>query len=145
MSSVRVRSQRTRLGAVNGLSDVEVFPDASGGTPLVHLCSESEWSALRRDGERRPPGFAADGFVHLSTPNQVHLPADRLFRGRNDLVLLTLDAARLGAPVRFEPGVADDPADARFPHLYGPLPLGAVIRAEPYPPGPDGRFPPRET
>jgi uncharacterized protein (DUF952 family) len=61
--------------------------------------------------------------------------------GRTDLVLLHVDPRRLGSPVRWEPGVVTDPESMLFPHLYGPLPVAAVIDARPYPPGPDGRFP----
>ncbi|NLU81382.1 DUF952 domain-containing protein [Rhodococcus sp. HNM0569] len=117
------------------------------GLELVHLCSRAEWERSRAEGERRPDGFdphgaAADRFVHLSTPEQVHLPANRLFGGRTDMVMLRLDAARLGAPVRFEPGVPADPDGMRFPHLYGPIPVDAVFAVDPYLPGDDGTFPP---
>jgi uncharacterized protein (DUF952 family) len=92
-------------------------------------------------GELRPPSLAEMGFVHLSTPQQVHLPANRLFAGRGDLVLLYLDPDLLGSPIRWEPGVSTDPDAMLFPHLYGPLPAGAVTRITPYRPGPDGSFP----
>ena len=114
----------------------------ASGQRLVHLCTEDEWAAARRSGSRLPDGFAADGFVHLSTPQQVHLPANRLFAGRRDLVLLHLDADRLGAEVRWEPGVPSDPAAMRFPHLYGPLPAAAVVAVTSYRPDADGVFPP---
>jgi uncharacterized protein (DUF952 family) len=110
------------------------------GQTLVHLCSAESWSLAQRCGELQPrPG---DGFIHLSTPEQVHLPANRLYRGRRDLVLLRVDPGRLHAPLRWEPGVKTDPAAMMFPHLYGPLPVGAVIDVAAYLPGPDGRFPP---
>ena len=72
----------------------------------------------------------------------MHLPANRLYAGRADLVLLRIDPARLGAPVRWEPGVPTDPESMVFPHLYGPLPVEAVTSVTPYRPQPDGSFAP---
>jgi uncharacterized protein (DUF952 family)/GNAT superfamily N-acetyltransferase len=83
----------------------------------------------------RPPSVASAGFVHLSTPDQVHVPAEALYPGRRDLVLLVVDPSRLTDPVRWEPGRPEDPAGMVFPHLYGPLPTTAVIAAVPYLPG----------
>jgi uncharacterized protein (DUF952 family) len=58
------------------------------------------------------------------------------------MVLLHIDAAALDAPVRWEPGVATDPASMLFPHLYGPLPVHAVVRVTAYLPASDGTFAP---
>lgn len=109
---------------------------------LVHLCGIQEWSDARTRGGIQPE---ASGFIHLSTPEQVHLPANRLFGGRDDLVVLRIDPALLESPVRWEPGVPTDPESMLFPHLYGPLPIGAVISVTAYPPSPDGTFPPLVT
>ena len=108
---------------------------------LVHLCPTDDWSAAAARGELRPESLASVGFVHLSTPKQVHLPANRLFRGREDLVLLHIDPARLGAPIRWELGVATDPESMLFPHLYGALPVDAVTNVTSYLPSADGTFP----
>lgn len=103
----------------------------------VHLIEPAAWRAALVAGAVRPPSLADVGFVHLSTPEQVHLPARALFPGRRDLVLLVVDPARLADPVRFEPGLPHDPASMRFPHLYGPLPVNAVVAVVPYrPPSP---------
>ena len=110
--------------------------------PLVHLCAEDEWATAYSAEELRPQSLDAVGFVHLSAQHQVHLPANRIFAGRGDLVLLFLDPELLGAPVRWEPGDAGDPAAMLFPHLYGPLPAAAVVDVRPYLPGPDGQFEP---
>lgn len=107
---------------------------------LVHLCAADEWRTAQEVGEHRPASLAASGFVHLSTPEQVHLPSNRLYGGRTDLVLLRIDPARLSSPVRWEPGVPADPMGMEFPHLYGPLPISAVISVTPYLPDADGRF-----
>ncbi|MGP4056624.1 DUF952 domain-containing protein [Mycobacterium sp. 4D054] len=115
---------------------------APRGQVLVHLCSAAEWERAKRVGVHSPESLDANGFVHLSSPAQVHLPANRLFAGRADLVLLRIDAARLVSPVRWEPGIPTDPDGMVFPHLYGPLPTESVISITEYRPGPDGRFPP---
>lgn len=113
---------------------------------LVHLCGAACWSHARQRGELWPEPDV--GFIHLSTPEQVHLPANRLYRGRRDLVLLHIDPDLMAqldrpeSPLRWEPGTDADPAGMMFPHLYGPLPVGAVIEVAAYRPGPDGSFPP---
>jgi uncharacterized protein (DUF952 family) len=109
---------------------------------LLHICPAADWAAAQPPGEHRPESLATVGFVHLSTPDQVHLPANRLYAGRTDLLLLHIDPARLDAPVRWEPGVPTDPASMMFPHLYGALPVGAVVAVSEYRPGPAGRFEP---
>lgn len=120
-----------------------MYPDSSRKSPvLVHLCGADEWQAASARTELRPESLDQSGFVHLSTPQQVHLPANRLFAGRTDLVLLHVDPDRLTDPLRWEPGVSTDPESMKFPHLYGPLPIAAVIDVTPYRPGPDGTFAP---
>ena len=107
---------------------------------LTHLCGVEDWSRARSRGGIRPEPRGS--FIHLSTLEQVHLPANRLYRGRDDLVLLQIDPALLDSPVRWEPGVATDPESMLFPHLYGALPVAAVISVTSYRPGADGSFPP---
>jgi uncharacterized protein (DUF952 family) len=105
---------------------------------LLHLITAADWDTARAHGSVDPaPGGA---FVHLSTPDQVTLPANRLFAGRTDLLLLTVDPA--GLDVRLEPGMPDDPPGMAFPHAYGPVPVSAVVSVQPYRPKPDGTFPP---
>ena len=113
----------------------------SAADVLVHLCGSGEWSGALDRGEIRPDSSGGSDYIHLSTPEQVHLPANRLYRGRDDLVLLHIDPTLLDSPVRWEPGVATAPESMLFPHLYGPLPVRAVINVTAYPPGPDGTFP----
>jgi uncharacterized protein (DUF952 family) len=109
---------------------------------LLHMCTAAEWESARVAGALAPPSLAEVGFVHLSTPGQVALPANRLFRGRSDVLLLVIDPARVGVEIRWEPGVAGDPGSMRFPHAYGPVPTSAVTATLPYLPGEDGTFTP---
>lgn len=84
----------------------------------------------------------ADGFIHFSTAAQVRETAARHFAGQNDLLLIAIDAGRLGSALKYEPSRGG----ALFPHLYAPLPLEAVLWVRPLPLGDDGAhiFPPLE-
>ena len=101
---------------------------------LVHFLEPEQWRAALTDGAVRPPSLSSVGFVHLSTPDQVHLPAEALYPGRRDLVLLVVDPRRLSDRVRMEAGVPPGPGGMLFPHLYGPLPVSAVVAVVPYRP-----------
>jgi uncharacterized protein (DUF952 family) len=109
---------------------------------LVHICSLQDWESASSVGELVPSSLQDVGFVHLSAVEQVHLPANRLYSGRTDLVLLYLNPNLLDSPLWWEPGVPEDPASMLFPHLYGPLPVRAVTNVTPYLPGSEGSFEP---
>jgi uncharacterized protein (DUF952 family) len=114
-------------GAPNPASTgAAVGDDSPVSEPLLHLVTIEQWRAAVAAGVLAPPSLAQVGFVHLSTPEQVHLPAQRMFPGRRDIWLLVLDPDRLGVEVRYEPGLPTDPTSMLFPHAYGPGPLAAV-------------------
>ncbi|SHR78571.1 glutathione S-transferase domain-containing protein [Mycobacteroides abscessus subsp. abscessus] len=54
---------------------------------LLHMCSVEDWARARALGEHRPTSLAESGFIHLSAPYQIHLPANRLYRGRSGGVI----------------------------------------------------------
>ena len=56
------------------------------------------------------------------------------------LETLEIDESRLPEPPRYEPGHPADPDSPLFPHIYGPIPVAAVVRGHEFPPGPDGTF-----
>ncbi|HEY4334153.1 MAG TPA: DUF952 domain-containing protein, partial [Ilumatobacteraceae bacterium] len=100
-------------------------------SPLLHLIAPAEWKHALAAGAVMPPSLTEVGFVHMSTAEQVALPADRLFHRRDDMLLLVVDPARLEAEIRWEPGLPTDPTAMRFPHLYGPLPASSVLAVMP--------------
>lgn len=108
---------------------------------ILHICGRSDWETAGAALE--PPSLASEGFVHCSDPGTVALPASRLYAGREDLVLLEVDPALVGVPVRWEPGVRDGRVEESgpwFPHVYGPLPRAAVAAVHDFPPEADGTF-----
>lgn len=111
-----------------------------GSLPLLHLAVSAEWERARSAGsyERSTidTSLAEEGFIHCSFPHQVQATADRYYRGRDDIVLLRFDPDRLDAGVVVEAATSGE----QHPHVYGPIPVGAVISVERVPMGPDGRL-----
>lgn len=103
---------------------------------IYHLALRYAWDAAREAGEpyRRSTidkSLDDEGFLHCSFQDQVQGVADRFYRSRADVLLLTIDSSKVEAEVRTE---------NLFPHLYGPLPIEAVVRVEPVALGDDGRL-----
>jgi uncharacterized protein (DUF952 family) len=108
---------------------------------ILHLTTNADWRAARAAGEYRlsTRGQTLDevGFIHCSRLHQVTRIANAVYPGEHGLVLLVIDTDRVGAEIREEAG-AD--TDERFPHIYGPLNLDAVVDVIPIAPRADGTF-----
>ncbi|KID32173.1 hypothetical protein HQ32_00034 [Prauserella sp. Am3] len=107
---------------------------------ILHICPEADWAAVPPGGEYKPASLDDAGFVHCSDFGTVQFPAERVFAGRDDLLLLVIDPGRLEVPVRWEPADPPEPGAPWFPHVYGPIPTSAVVRECPFPPAADGTF-----
>jgi uncharacterized protein (DUF952 family) len=104
---------------------------------IFHITSAAEAQAAAVSGTYTPTGFDREGFIHSSYEHQVLATANRLFRGRTDLVLLEIDPARLSCRVIDENLEGGAPL---FPHIYGRLPMSAVVKVHAFPCSPDGSF-----
>ena len=87
---------------------------------LFHITTRQAWDAARELGEYRPASLASEGFIHLSTAAQWRTTRERFYRDIPELVLLHV--VPLGLDIRYEAADGDE-----FPHLYGALPVAAVI------------------
>lgn len=108
--------------------------------PLLHLAVAADWERARASGtydrSTIDTSLAEEGFIHCSFPDQLQATADRYYRGRDDIVLLRIDPTRLTVEVRVEPASSGE----LFPHVYGPVDVGAVVSAQPVPLGTGGRL-----
>ncbi|MBB4286933.1 DUF952 domain-containing protein [Roseospira goensis] len=104
-------------------------PPAQEPPRLVYrLCHADDWRAAVRDGVfRGTADDTRDGFIHLSSADQVIETADRHYARVRPLMLLAVDSHRLDGELRWEPSRGG----ALFPHLYGTIPLEAVLSALP--------------
>src|SRR4051812_11503699 len=99
---------------------------------IFHIAERSDWESAHAAGtpytvSTRGRTLAEEGFIHASRDDdQVRKVQRTFYAALDDLVLLVVDTE--GLDVRHEP-VGDDV----FPHIYGPIPLDAVIEVRPLP------------
>ncbi len=94
---------------------------------LFHITEAEAWQEAAKAGEYRlsTRGVALEqqGFIHCSLRHQLAAVAELVYPDAGDLVILVIDTARVPAPVRYE---TPEPGAEAYPHIYGPLPVGAV-------------------
>jgi uncharacterized protein (DUF952 family) len=104
---------------------------------VYKIVATEEWAKAQAAGVFAGAAIdRTDGFIHFSTAEQAPETAAKWFAGRGDLTLAAVDAEALGDDLRWEPSRGG----ALFPHLYGPLPMSAVVWSRPLPLGPDGGY-----
>ncbi len=103
----------------------------TGPEVIYKLVDAEDWRTATVDGAY--PGSVVDvrdGYIHMSTADQLDETARRHFCGLPDLLKVTIETAALAAlpdeALRWEPSRGG----ALFPHLYAPLPLSAVRSVE---------------
>jgi uncharacterized protein (DUF952 family) len=92
------------------------------------ILTAGQWRGWQAAGEfTGAPIDIEDGYIHLSAADQVAATHAKYFEGLHDLVLVEVDLEVLGEAVRWEPARGG----ALFPHVYGEIPIEAVIQAKP--------------
>jgi uncharacterized protein (DUF952 family) len=104
-------------------------------TGLYHIALPADWERALRSGmyttSTRGVTLDEEGFIHCSRRHQIEAVAARFYADVAELVLLTIDEAALDVPVTDEDLYG---AGERFPHVYGPIPVAAVLDARPWHP-----------
>src|SRR5712692_12095072 len=97
---------------------------------IYHMCPAEAWEAAVAAGHYTgTEDDRRDGFIHFSTKDQIAESARRHRAGQAGLVLVIVEAARLGDRLRWE----ESRGGALFPHLYGPLLPAEAVDVAPLP------------
>ena len=104
------------------------------GTPhpatAYKILTADQWAQFEADGMfHGAPVDLADGYIHLSAADQLQGTLDKHFAGQSGLVIAEVDLFALGATVKWEVSRGN----ALFPHIYGPLPMAAVLGVQYFP------------
>lgn len=97
---------------------------------IYKICPKSLWDDAESAGEFAGSGIdLTDGYIHFSTAEQVPETARLYFSNTPGLVIVAIDGAPLGEALKWE----ESRGGQLFPHLYGPLPMSAVLWVKPLP------------
>lgn len=118
------------MGEMGEMGDT-ALPDKGKFAPQTayKILTADQWAQFARGGAfHGAPVDLADGYIHLSTADQMPETLARHFAGQTGLMIAEIDLAMLGDDIRWEPSRGG----ALFPHYYGgALPMAAVIAARP--------------
>jgi uncharacterized protein (DUF952 family) len=88
------------------------------------IFTAAQWAQFEADGVfHGAPVDLADGYIHLSATDQLQGTLDKHFAGQDGLVIAEVNLAQLGEAIIWE----ESRGGALFPHIYGPLPMDAII------------------
>jgi glutathione S-transferase len=108
---------------------------------IYHVTTVAEWQQAKQAGSyglsTRGAALEDVGFIHCSQEHQVAGVLNSFYAGLRHLLLLVIAEDRVTSSIRYENLQG---GDERFPHIYGPLNLDAVIEVRPLRPRPDGSF-----
>ena len=92
------------------------------------ILTAEQWAGFSRDGVfHGAPVDLADGYIHLSTADQLQGTLDKHFAGQSGLIIAEVDLTGFGPELKWEVSRGG----ALFPHLYAPLPMSAILSQRP--------------
>jgi uncharacterized protein (DUF952 family) len=89
------------------------------------IFTADQWTAFEAGGVfDGAPVDLADGYIHMSTADQLDETLAKHFVGQTGLVVAEIDLKACGEALKWEVSRGG----ALFPHLYAPLTLASVIQ-----------------
>jgi uncharacterized protein (DUF952 family) len=91
------------------------------------IFTADQWAQFQASGIfAGAPVDLADGYIHMSTADQLEETLGKHFAGQSGLVIAQIELSSFGDALKWEVSRGG----ALFPHLYGVLPMAAVVGAK---------------
>lgn len=91
---------------------------------IFHVATSEYFESHKSNNKYQPESLDSKGFIHCSKGSQIEKTANRLFPDEDEILLLIIDISTLSAEVKYE---VDEQSGEKFPHVYGPLNIDAVM------------------
>ena len=92
---------------------------------VYHIVLPDVWdgfSGARYEAE----SLATEGFIHCSFEDQLDAVLRRYYGGRDEVVILEIDATKLDSKLVVEPSTGGE----NYPHIYGSVNRDAIVGTE---------------
>ena len=93
---------------------------------IYHIVTRADWDRQADQADYEAASLQTEGFIHLSTKEQLSGVLERYYQNVPDLLLLHIDPDKLTHSLRYEAATNNE----HFPHLYGSLNKDAVVKKE---------------
>ena len=102
---------------------------------IYKVVNKNDWAAASVNGKFIGAAIdLEDGYIHLSSAEQVVETVEKHFAGQDNLLLLSVSTDAMGDDLKWE----QSRNDQLFPHLYRPLKVDEVTAEHPLPLNEDG-------
>jgi uncharacterized protein (DUF952 family) len=91
--------------------------------PIYHIVLPDYWAEWESLENYYPAAFEQEGFIHLSTAQQVPGVIERYYQGVKSLILLEIAVEKLKTRTVYEPAANGE----NYPHIYGPINREAIV------------------
>ena len=96
---------------------------------IFHIMDKTQWQQVKNKEYYVPESLNIDGFIHCSKADQVLEVANRLFKGKSNLVILKIREADIQNTLKYETPLETPQLSLKYPHVYGPLNTNAIEKA----------------
>lgn len=91
---------------------------------IFHITTKENWEK-RNKLYFEDSSLKKDGFIHCCEINQIEKVANNLFKERDEILILCIDENLLGDIKVIWEDLYN--LNEKYPHIYGPIPLKAII------------------
>jgi len=107
---------------------------------IFHIMDKAQWHEVKNNEYYVPESLNTDGFIHCSKADQILEVANRLFKGKPNLVILKIREADIQDILKYETPLETPQLPLKYPHIYGPLNTNAIEKAFDLHPDENGTF-----
>ena len=91
---------------------------------IFHVVKKEDWKSQKKDSRYHPDSLDSEGFIHCASGNNIEDVTNRLYEGETNVLLIIINTTLVEPEIRYE---SSDDSDTKYPHIYGPLNMDAVV------------------